>query len=71
MPQSVIPNSKKKPVCKLTGTNGNVFAIIGNVSKTLKNANQSDKASEFSKKAFAAGSYDEVLKLCFEYVDVN
>lgn len=26
-----------KPVCELLGTDGNVFAIIGNVSKTLKN----------------------------------
>ena len=59
-----------KPKCKLVGTDGNVFAIIGNVSKTLKRAGMADKAKEFTKKAFASGSYDEVLQLCTEYVEV-
>ncbi len=27
-----------KPVCQLVGTDGNVFAIVGNVVKTLKKA---------------------------------
>ena len=60
-----------KPVCKLVGVDGNVFNIIGVVSKTLKRAGQSDKASEFTAKAFKSGSYNEVLTLCFEYVDVK
>ena len=64
-------NKTNKPKCKLSGTDGNVFAIIGKVSQTLKKANQADKAKEFSSKAFGAGSYDEVLCLCSEYVEVR
>ena len=60
-----------KPTCKLIGQNGNVFNIIGIVSKTLKQAGQADKAAEFTSKAFGSGSYDEVLNLCHEYVEVE
>lgn len=60
----------KLPKCKLVGTDGNVFAIIGNVAKTLERAGLREKAMEFKKRAFASGSYDAVLRLCMEYVDV-
>ena len=59
------------PTCKLTGTDGNVFAIIGTVTRALKRAGQTDRAREFGKKAFASASYDAVLALCFEYVEVR
>jgi len=60
-----------KPPCHLVGTDGNVFAIIGRVKQVLKQAGQETRASEFVERAFAAGSYDAVLALCFEYVDVR
>jgi len=59
-----------KPKCKLTGIDGNVFVIIGTVSKTLRNVGLRDKAVEFSDRAVQQESYDAVLRLCFEYVDV-
>jgi len=59
-----------KPQCQLTGVDGNVFVIIGTVSKTLKRAGLNDKAKEFNEKAMQQESYDNVLRLCFEYVDV-
>ncbi len=62
---------QSKPHCKLSGTDGNAFAIIGKVSKTLEREGQPDKAKEFRDKAFKSKSYDEVLQLCFEYVDVE
>jgi len=61
----------EKPKAKLTGTDGNVFSIIGRVSSILERANQVDRAKEFVAKAFKAGSYDEVLSLCFDYVEVE
>lgn len=61
----------EKPVCKLAGTDGNVFAIIGNVRQTLIRAGLKEEAKEFANKALSSGSYDEVLQLCFEYVDVR
>ena len=52
-----------KPKCKLIGIDGNVFIIIGAVNKTLEKAGLNDKAMQQE-------SYDDVLRLCFEYVDV-
>ena len=60
-----------KPVCGLIGEDGNVFSIIGKVSKTLKQAGLKAEAEEFVNKATQQESYDAVLCLCFEYVDVK
>ena len=64
------PDTTSKPFVQLSGEDGNAFSIIGMCSRALKNANQSDKSTEFINKAFAAGSYDEVLRLAMEYCDV-
>ena len=60
-----------KPKCRLSGVDGNVFMVIGTVSRALKRAGQHDKAKEFSSKAMNSDSYDAVLQLCFDYVDVE
>ena len=60
-----------KPKVRLTGQDSNVFNIIGIVAGALKKAGQPDNAKEFTDAAFSAGSYDEVLQLCFKYVDVR
>ena len=65
------PESETKPVCRLVGTDGNVFAVIGRVRQALIGAGQPDRASEFVKRAFGAPSYDAVLRLCMEYVEVR
>ncbi len=56
-----------KPTCRLVGTDGNVFAIIANVSKCL----YKEQAHEFENKAIACDSYDEVLRVVLEYVEVE
>ncbi len=61
----------RRPPCKLSGTDGNVFAVIGRVQKALRRAGEESRAHEFVERAFGAGSYDEVLRLCFEYVEVR
>lgn len=60
-----------KPECQITGEDGNVFFIIGRVSKALKRDGQPERAKEFVQKATAATSYDEVLRMLFDYVEVN
>lgn len=60
-----------KPTCKLVGTDGNAFSIIGKVSQCLKKAGLKNAAEEFSKRAFSAGSYDNLLQIVMEYVDVE
>ena len=37
----------KKPKCKLIGTDDNVFALAGQVSRALKRAGYPDKVKEF------------------------
>lgn len=59
-----------RPPCILTGTDGNAFAIIGRVRAALHWAGQDARAREFVERAFRAASYDEVLQMCFEYVEV-
>jgi len=62
---------KKKPRCALTGENGNVFAVINRVTRALKKVGQPERSKEFATKAFQCPSYDAVLALCGEYVDVE
>ena len=59
----------QKPKCRLVGTDGNAFAVIGNVSRALKTAGQPDKAREWQQKAMSCGSYDELLALVYTYVE--
>ena len=60
-----------KPKCKLVGADGNVFNIIGLVSKALKKSGQPEKAKEFCECAFAAESYDTVLGIADGYVEIQ
>lgn len=60
-----------RPPCKLVGMDGNVFSVIGLVSKTLKKDGQRDRAKEFETTAFASSSYSKVLQLAMEYVSIG
>jgi len=60
-----------KPEVTLTGTDGNVFAIIGNVSRALKDAGKRAEAKNFTDRAFLCCSYDEVIQLAMEYVEIR
>lgn len=64
-------NNDKKPICRLSSTDGNVYAIIGNVSRTLRKSGQRDKAKEWERRAMDSHSYQAVIALAFEYVDVK
>ena len=59
-----------KPFCKLIGEDGNVFNLLGIVSKTLKRAGYKKEAEEVSKRAWECESYDKALQLFMDYVDV-
>jgi len=63
-------SAHQKPVCRLIGEDGSVFNVIGRVRRSLKNAGQIDRAREFVERAYAATSYDEVLALAMDFVDV-
>lgn len=71
VPDTNRTQASRKPACKLVGTDGNVFSIIGRVQQTLKRAGQPERAGEFVQRAFQAKSYDEILGLCTDYVDAH
>lgn len=57
---------------KLIGEDGNVFNIIGLVSRALKRGKvPADEVSKFQSAAFSSPSYDAVLQLCMEWVEVE
>jgi len=62
--------SKKKPKCKLIGENGNAFAIIGKVVRTLNNTDRKNEAIEFQQKYVKCKSYSKLLTLVDEYVEI-
>ena len=49
----------------------NIFAIMGKVRKTLVRNGQRDQADKCVARMKAAGSYDEALGICFDYVEVE
>lgn len=61
----------EKPVCKLIGTDGNVFALMGKVSSALKKAGMLEQTKECASRIMNSGSYDEALQIMMEYVEVE
>jgi hypothetical protein len=55
---------------KLTGTDGNAFALMGKVCEALRKGGQSALVKEFQAKAMS-GDYDNLLQTCSEYVEVR
>jgi len=61
-----------KPKCRLIGENGNIFNLMGIVSRTLKEAGEPEKADEMIQRITKeAKNYDEALAMLMEYVDVE
>jgi len=61
---------KMKPRCKLIGIDGNVFNIIAAVRRSLRKAGDEPASKEFTARATSSESYDAVLALCDEYVEI-
>lgn len=62
-----------RPVCKLTGANGNIFNLIGIASEALKEYGLAEEAHEMSNRIWEgeADSYEEALRIIMEYVEVE
>jgi len=59
-----------KPTVRLSGTDGNAFAIMSKVTWALKRAGMEKEAEEFSKEA-RKGDYDHLLQTVMKYVEVE
>ena len=56
---------------KLTGTDGNAFAILGRVLRAMKEAEiSSQERAEFQIEA-TSGDYNNLLATCMEWVEVS
>ena len=61
----------RKPDCPLIGQDGNIFNLLGIASRTLKNHDMADEASEMRNRVMSSGSYDEALSIIGEYVHIT
>ena len=62
---------KKKPTVKLIGKDGNAFAIMARVEKALRKAGYSgDETDQYLKDA-TSGSYEHLLSVTMEWVNVK
>lgn len=66
-----VPPGFTRPPCKLIGEDGNVFNVIGRVKRALSRAGHPDLATQWVEEATSKHSYDEVLGLAMDYVDVE
>ena len=55
---------------KLTGADGNVFAVLGAATQVLRKNGMSDKVKEFQNEA-TSGDYDHALQTCMKWFEVS
>ncbi len=55
---------------KLSGLDGNAFAVLGRVSRALRQAGHPEAATAFMDEA-TMGDYDALLRTAMKYVDVT
>ena len=64
----IIPE-REKPKCKLVGSDGNIFVLLGIASSALKKNGQREDAENMRERVFASQNYYEALGIITEYVD--
>lgn len=56
---------------KLVGTDGNAFAILGKVTKALKDNKVENSEIELFRKEATSSDYNHLLKTCLRWVKVS
>lgn len=65
-------DKKIKPKCALIGKDGNIFNLMGIVSRTLKENGMREEATEMYDRVMTeAESYDEALIILQDYVEIS
>jgi hypothetical protein len=62
---------KVKPVVKLTGQDGNAFAVMGNVKQALRRSGADKEYIDKYLSEATSGDYNLLLAVSMEYVDVE
>ncbi len=52
------------------GPSGNIFAILGQVKRTMKNQQRSSEFDQLWNRVNQSGSYEEALEIIGEYVNL-
>ncbi len=65
--ESKLPKTNIK--CKLVGTNGNIFALLGRAHEALWNGGRRDLIEPLTQAVFSSKSYEEALARICEYVE--
>lgn len=60
-----------KTVVKLTGTDGNAFAIIGACRRAARKDGWSHEHIDFVVQEMMSGDYDKVIQTAMKYFDVR
>ncbi len=58
-----------KPQFEIDGQDGNIFSILGEARRILRNAGLSAEVEEMSMRVTRSDSYEEALKIISEYVE--
>jgi hypothetical protein len=63
---------KYPEICvQLTGTDGNAYALLGKVTRALRQAGLSQAERETFQQEATSGTYDELLQTIMRWVDVT
>ena len=60
-----------KPTVSLIGQDGNAFAVLGAVSKALREAGADQEYIDQYQKESTQGDYDHLLRTAMKYADVQ
>lgn len=60
----------RKIEVRLIGEDGNIFNLVGKVTRELKRAGYDEEAKELPNRVFKSESYDEALMIISEYVEI-
>ena len=60
----------EKPTVKLTGEDGNAFAIMGTVAKALQKAGFSQEHIDKYYEESSSGDYDNLIRVAMKYANV-
>ncbi len=66
-----LPVQQQKPDCPLIGTDGNIFALMGRASQTLRENGMADQAREMRTRITQCQSYHSALSIIGEYVNIT
>ncbi len=67
----IMADTKTNITVQLTGTDGNIFAIIAKIRETFRRNGRSDLVKEFTDYISSSSSYEEALCRVMEYVIVK